>query len=1350
MSDQDPNSLDPNTSQQQSSDSQSDMIEQTQIANQLNLVLQQVNDRLESINNLTQSQSSLTMNIVSSFETIQQHSASIYESSSLMSSSIEAMSNSTMNSFSQSGFERINRGLELVSETANNGITSHARNLNSMQDNVEATADASTSMSQAVSEGSESLRNTTGEASSSMENFQANSAQLEQSTRSFTEALIELKDKLKSLFSSFTEKLTSISGGILKFGKMIVSGITTLVGAAAKFVKFALTVPFTITQAAVELGNKIRTDLVETIQSAAEDLKESFDFSSDIGKGVQEMTARGKGMLLAFQNPSSELVKLFGYGATGIANMIKEVGTNIAAMGHFSELFGRSIMGNARRTKDFTKMVKAFGLSSEDIHYLALDASNNLEHINTRMAKMGVTLTNVSTEFRLDRKRLSKNFMILRKDITQFGHLSDEEIAKTTARLTQMRVKLEDAAAVFKKFSTFEDAANSVAILSQTFGMNLDAFDIIQAKNPEEIINMFRNSMLETGRSFQDLNRFEKDLMAQHTGMSAESLAALMNYRDLGLTHEEAVRRMQSERPEAKQMAALKKLNSAIKEVQKVLTFDSPFQAFADGLMANTTLSGDLKDTLVSLSGGYQSIFEYAKNLDGKTWTGLARPIKLIIDIMRGIFQSDAFKKGLVTTVSTIANFVADMFGVSNPDRVLSELEKKIKTASSKGGSLEAKKGNEKFRETVLTTLADISDSNLDAFGGLTGINREAFEGLKDPLDILPLLRKMQEEAGKNEALSPYFTSIIDNLKKRLKSINFNDGTYTPEQRDSVFLLIKSLDKVGEANKENLGKLATLSTRIMGAVIKGAAVAMTAILKVVNKGIDTAEAELKAEGKDINLIEQFFHFEKGELENLGLELNKAIREFFSKSSGMTSLTGWLFDGLTDIFTDVLNYFGGVLAIGLDEIFGTTFSKNRKMSLKKASFAPKRKPVDSLIGDAQSAMSAADPMLEGAIGYNYRQSTLQNDTVAELLMSLKDRIDTIEDPSAKKSLTSSYNRLTNTFLNDKVEGKELADLTVAVTSMLSGIQEGRFLGDVSKAGSLAKKRQYNQYDTKHKIRDSMTQSVLNEFNSLMSEKTFGKGKKLQNNFNNLQFASFWDLFYKDIIEDLKNTKKNYQENFKNMFIPQEYLMQSKYVQHPYFEKFLNYFDVPNEYINDKLNEITQVDLGLYDGFSPPYAYSNDSSVETVKDGWWLNKLSGITDHMQVLSYLMDSVAVPFAADTDLETQETSLIAENQYASFNSSDYSQNSGLSKEKAVEYYEKLCAIKEEVLDKKYEINSNVTFDKQDINKLMVALAQNNFVRELAKPQNTNGGFYILESAIGSRCFNPGSDGTAASALET
>ena len=134
------------------------------------------------------------------------------------------------------------------------------------------------------------------------------------------------------------------------------------------------------------------------------------------------------------------------------------------------------------------------------------------------MELLGNALTTVSTEYGIDRKRLSKNVSILKKDIIQFGHLSYEEITRTAARMTHMKVKMEDAAAVFKKFSTFEDAANSVAMLSQTFGMNLNAMDLLQAKKPEEIFTMFRDAMDQTGRAFDDLNRFEKELMVQLIG----------------------------------------------------------------------------------------------------------------------------------------------------------------------------------------------------------------------------------------------------------------------------------------------------------------------------------------------------------------------------------------------------------------------------------------------------------------------------------------------------------------------------------------------------------------------------------------------------------------------------------------------------------------------------------------------------------------------------------------------------------------------------------------------------------------------------------------------------------------
>lgn len=149
---------------------------------------------------------------------------------------------------------------------------------------------------------------------------------------------------------------------------------------------------------------------------------------------------------------------------------------------------------------------------------------------------------------------------------------------------------------------------------------------------------------------------------------------------------------MESEKPTSKQMKALNKLNSAIKEVQKVMSFDSPFQAFFKGLSNNVTLSGELKDTLTGLSSGYEAIYKFALNLDPNTWSGLVKPIELVIDIMNNILSSDAFKNGLVTTMSTIADFAAEMFGATKGDIILSRLESNVSQAMKKEASFTVKK----------------------------------------------------------------------------------------------------------------------------------------------------------------------------------------------------------------------------------------------------------------------------------------------------------------------------------------------------------------------------------------------------------------------------------------------------------------------------------------------------------------------------------------------------------------------------------------------------------------------------------------------------------------------------------
>ena len=112
--------------------------------------------------------------------------------------------------------------------------------------------------------------------------------------------------------------------------------------------------------------------------------------------------------------------------------------------------------------------------------------------------------------------------------------------------------------------------------------MNIDALKLIKAEDPMEIVEMFRQSMMMTGRSFDDLNRHEKSLMASHTGMSAEALKTIMNYRNVGKSYEEIKKQMNDQKPEERQIRAMKDMNSSISEVKKtpcevfILEHDDP------------------------------------------------------------------------------------------------------------------------------------------------------------------------------------------------------------------------------------------------------------------------------------------------------------------------------------------------------------------------------------------------------------------------------------------------------------------------------------------------------------------------------------------------------------------------------------------------------------------------------------------------------------------------------------------------------------------------------------------------------------------------------------------------------
>ena len=268
---------------------------------------------------------------------------------------------------------------------------------------------------------------------------------------------------------------------------------------------------------------------------------------------------------------------------------------------------------------------------------------------------------------------MSKNFFELRRDITNFGHLTNDELTKTTAKLTQMGLSMEEAKAVFGKIDTFESAAQTSAMLSQTFGMNLDALQLLRAEKPEEIIEQFREAMLSTGRSFDQLNRHEKALMAQHTGLSAESLKLTMNYRNLGLSHEEIQKKLKENDPTQKQIKNLELMNDSLKKINKTMQGDNFFTSFADGVVNVITRSSGLTRHLTKISEKMEDFFIGGLTISKKSTDALTKAFQPVTDVItdligdektgkQGLFDSDKMKSTFETFSTDMGNFLGRVF----------------------------------------------------------------------------------------------------------------------------------------------------------------------------------------------------------------------------------------------------------------------------------------------------------------------------------------------------------------------------------------------------------------------------------------------------------------------------------------------------------------------------------------------------------------------------------------------------------------------------------------------------------------------------------------------------------------
>jgi len=136
---------------------------------------------------------------------------------------------------------------------------------------------------------------------------------------------------------------------------------------ATKFAKTMVGLPLQIVGSAAKIGHSFRKDVVETIGNSVLALNEFIDTNDGLGASIKKMSTSSVVSLDKFQDVGSDLVKLFGTGAGGLAAMIGASGQALVDMGQFADVAGGSIANLDETFVHFYKATKSLGFAGKDI-----------------------------------------------------------------------------------------------------------------------------------------------------------------------------------------------------------------------------------------------------------------------------------------------------------------------------------------------------------------------------------------------------------------------------------------------------------------------------------------------------------------------------------------------------------------------------------------------------------------------------------------------------------------------------------------------------------------------------------------------------------------------------------------------------------------------------------------------------------------------------------------------------------------------------------------------------------------------------------------------------------------------
>lgn len=360
----------------------------------------------------------------------------------------------------------------------------------------------------------------------------------------------------------------------------------------------------------------------------------------------------------AFWGPvSGTIVKttmsMNGFNDTGL-NTFQIFGTMAERLKSVHELFTGLGATAGLVTEEFKKnggavmaYQKALGFSNEEMRGMASLSIVVGKKMGDIFKDMGQQAYDLGKAFAVDSKLIGKDMAKALNDVKHFGGATTKSIGEASVYARKLGLELEKITGTLDAFETFDSAAQNAAKLSQSFGVTVDAFKLMEAQDPGSQLEQLRKQMAAAGQDSSNMNRQQLKLLATTVGLDEATARQAFSLKNQGMSMDEIKKK--SGDSAKKQMTQLEVLSKLADNIERLVKsgeamhggfFDQFVKGFKDGVFWSQDFQRVLREIRMGLMMVYREGFKLGQYFV-KAFPGVTKMLKNLQEI----FQPGKFQK---------------------------------------------------------------------------------------------------------------------------------------------------------------------------------------------------------------------------------------------------------------------------------------------------------------------------------------------------------------------------------------------------------------------------------------------------------------------------------------------------------------------------------------------------------------------------------------------------------------------------------------------------------------------------------------------------------------------------------